>query len=149
MDVGNHVRKAFAYAVRRSARGYQLLAFHSLEEPGGFEVPKGAAERDESFADAARRELREESGLDVGTGSELGTTWYGAEEQRFFLFAVPGTAPDRFRHTVTGSGGDEGLVYEFEFLPIDGRLAARLVQGSGAFAGLLRQRVLDELAPGD
>lgn len=140
MDVGGHVRKSFAYAVRENRSGFELLTFHSLEEPEGFEVPKGAVEPGESFAHAARRELHEESGLDVGEGVELGTTWYFDEEQRFFLFVLPDDIPDRFRHVVTGGGGDAGLVYEVEFLPVDERLASRLIQGSGAFVGSLRRR---------
>lgn len=142
-----HVRKAFAYAVRQNGAAFELLAFRSLEEAEGFEVPKGAAESGESFADAARRELQEESGLDAGEEVELGTTWYVDEEQRFFLFSLQEGVPDRFRHTVTGRGGDAGFAYEFEFLPIDERLASRLVQGSGAFAERLAKRLARQTAP--
>lgn len=146
MDVGDHVRKSFAYAVRENRDGAELLAFRSLEEPEGFEVPKGAAEFGESFADAARRELQEESGLVVGEGIELGTTWYLDEEQRFLLFSLEKSVTNQFPHTVTGHGGDRGLVYEFEFLPVDERLASRLVQGSGAFAPQLAARLAKRLA---
>lgn len=136
-----HVRKAFAYAVRLSARGPELLVFHSLEESAGFEVPKGALEPGESFVDAARRELFEESGLEVSGGTELGTTWYADEEQRFFLFAARDDVPDRFQHRVTGGGGDAGATYDFEFRPLDDALAGQLVQGSGAFVAPLRRRL--------
>jgi 8-oxo-dGTP pyrophosphatase MutT (NUDIX family) len=142
MGVGPAVRKAFVYVTRASESGREVLAFESLDEPGGFEVPKGAAEPGESFADAARRELLEEAGLSVAGGAWLGTTWYRDEEQRFFLFDAPRGVPDRFEHTVTGKGGDAGLVYRFRFLPIDDGLESRLVQGSGAFADGLR-RLLD------
>jgi len=140
-----HVRKAFAYVVRATAHGPELLVFRTHEEPEGFEVPKGAAEPDESFADAARRELFEESGLTASAGTELGTTWYEGEEQRFFLFTI-GDVPDRFRHQVTGRGGDAGITYAFEFLPLDDALAGRLVQGSGAFVEELRRLAEHSLA---
>jgi 8-oxo-dGTP pyrophosphatase MutT (NUDIX family) len=144
MDVGEHVRKAFAYAVRRSRRGCDLLAFRSLDEPAGFEVPKGALERGETFEAAARRELFEESGLDAAVAFELGSTLWENEEQRFFLFWLPDDVPDRFCHPVTGGDGDAGSRYDFEFLHVDAQLAARLVQGSGQFAGLLLRHLARE-----
>lgn len=133
-----HVRKAFAYAVRPDRQGgFQLLVFRSHEEFEGFEVPKGAAEAGESFTDAARRELREESGLDIAVASGLGTTSWENEEQCFFLFWLPEDVPDRFCHAVTGCDGDAGSRCDFEFLPVDAQLAERLVQGSGQFAAIL------------
>lgn len=137
-----HVRKAFAYAVRGGPRGPELLVFRTHEEPEGFEVPKGALEPGESFAGAARRELLEESGIDAVAEEELGRTWYGREEQRFFLFSLPAGTPARFRHVVTGPGGDAGLAYEYEFLPIDRALGSFLVQGSGTFARELTRRLV-------
>lgn len=133
MGVESHVRKAFAYVTRSAISGYELLVFRSLDEPQGFEVPKGAVDPGETF---------EETGLEnLVALAELGTTWYGEEEQRFFHFAAPNDIPARFSHTVTGRDGDAGEVYDLRFLPIDDRLAARLVQGSGAFADTLRRRL--------
>jgi 8-oxo-dGTP pyrophosphatase MutT (NUDIX family) len=142
MGVEPQVRKAFAYVTRRAASGRELLVFRSLDEPEGFEVPKGAVDPGETFEEGARRELFEETGLEnLAVLAELGTTWYGDEEQRFFHFAAPSGVPARFAHTVTGRGGDAGGVYNLRFLPIDDRLAARLVQGSDAFVAVLRRQL--------
>jgi 8-oxo-dGTP pyrophosphatase MutT (NUDIX family) len=142
MGVEPRVRKAFAYVTRRVATGYDLLVFRSLDEPEGFEVPKGAVDPGETFEEGARRELFEEAGLEnLVVVADLGTTWYGNEEQRFFHFAAPSGVPHRFDHTVTGLDGDAGEVYALRFLPIDDRLADRLVQGSSAFVNALRKRL--------
>jgi 8-oxo-dGTP pyrophosphatase MutT (NUDIX family) len=142
MGVESHVRKAFAYVTRRAISGHELLVFRSLDEPEGFEVPKGAVDPGETFEEGARRELFEEAGLEnLVVLAELGTTWYGEEEQRFFHFAAPSGAPAHFSHTVTGRGGDAGGVYDLRFLPIDDGLAACLVQGSDAFVAVLRRRL--------
>jgi 8-oxo-dGTP pyrophosphatase MutT (NUDIX family) len=142
MGVEPHVRKAFAYVTRRAPGGHELLVFVSLDEPEGFEVPKGAVNPGETFEEGARRELFEEAGLEnLVVLAELGTTWYGEEEQRFFHFAAPSGAPARFSHTVTGCDGDAGEVYDLRFLPIDDGLADRLVQGSDAFVDTLRRRL--------
>jgi 8-oxo-dGTP pyrophosphatase MutT (NUDIX family) len=142
MGVEPHVRKAFAYVTRSAISGYELLVFRSLDEPQGFEAPKGAVDPGETFEEGARRELFEEAGLEnLVAVAELGTTWYGNEEQRFFHFAAPNDIPARFSHAVTGRDGDAGEVYDLQFLPIDDGLAARLVQGSDAFVDALRRRL--------
>jgi len=142
MGVEPQVRKAFAYVTRRAPGGHELLVFRSLDEPEGFEVPKGAVNPGETFEEGARRELFEETGLNAATElAELGTTWYGDEEQRFLHFAAPSGVPARFSQTVTGRDGDAGEVYDLQFLPIDDGLAARLVQGSDAFVNALRRRL--------
>jgi 8-oxo-dGTP pyrophosphatase MutT (NUDIX family) len=49
--------------------GHRVLLGHATRSPR-WDIPKGAAEQDENFADAAVRELREETGL-VASPDEL------------------------------------------------------------------------------
>jgi len=131
-------RKAFVYVVRRD--GPRLLVFDSLDEPG-CEVPKGGLEAGETFAEAAVREVREETGVVVRVVRELGVTRYEGEEQRFLLAEAADGLPESFEHTVTGDGVDRGLRYAFRWLPIDATLRTQLVQGCGAFVDALMEAV--------
>ena len=55
MGVEPQVRKAFAYVTRCAPDGHELVVFRSLDEPEGFEVPKGAVNPGETFHEGARR----------------------------------------------------------------------------------------------
>ncbi len=48
--------------------GHRILLGHATRSPR-WDIPKGVAEPDEAFADAAIRELREETGLSASVGS--------------------------------------------------------------------------------
>ena len=131
-------RKVFVYAVRRVREHREILVFESHDEPG-FEVPKGGVESGESLVEAARRELREEAGLDIDATrlDILGTVPWEGEMQTFFRAELSSEIPDRFDHIVTGTGIDVGLRYTFRWLPVDERLAECLVQGSNTFVASL------------
>jgi 8-oxo-dGTP pyrophosphatase MutT (NUDIX family) len=126
-------QKSFSYIIRASQAGSELLVFDSLEEPG-LEVPKGSVQPGETPAQAAVREVWEESGL---TGliliRELGVTLWQDEEQHFYLFKTGQALPDRFGHVVTGQDGDRGMCYQFRWLEITPALSQSLVQGSNRF----------------
>ncbi|UCF09376.1 MAG: NUDIX domain-containing protein [Candidatus Bipolaricaulota bacterium] len=127
------VVKVFVYVVSGDGPEAHLLLFESLDEPG-FEVPKGAVERDESVGDAVRREVHEEAGVsDLRRIHLLGTTLWEEERQHFFVARTSSDGPDRFAHTVTGDGIDAGFVYRFRWQRLATLDARRLVQGCGAF----------------
>ena len=128
-------QKSFSYIVRAGPAGPELLVFASLDEPG-FEAPKGSAQPGEAPAQAAMREVFEESGLCALTLiKELGQTLWQAEQQTFFLFRAGEPLPDRFEHVVTGHDGDRGMCYQYRWLAITPALSQSLVQGCNAFVG--------------
>ena len=104
-------QKSFSYIIRLNQAGPELLVFDSLEEPG-LEVPKGSVQPGETPAQAAMREVEEESGLhELALIKELGVTLWQDEEQHFFLFKTDQALPDRFEHVVTGQDGDRGIQF--------------------------------------
>ena len=82
---------------RRAAGGVQVLA-----------LPKGHPEGDESAADAAVREVREEAGVEATVREELGNVryWYQRDGKRiaktvtFFLLDYVSGEPDDHDHEV-------------------------------------------------
>ena len=133
--------KVFCYVVRQRDRIPELLVFDSLDEPG-FEVPKGSLEPGETVTEAARREIREESGLHLeGPVEVLGSTTWHDEQQTFVLLRITTDTRDAFAHTVSGSDEDAGMVYAFQWWPIGGPHSARLVQGCGSFLSKLIDRL--------
>jgi 8-oxo-dGTP pyrophosphatase MutT (NUDIX family) len=130
-------RKSFVYLIRRDNRRPRLLVFASLDGPG-LEVPKGGLESGETYAEAAIREVREETGIvGIRVLKDLGVVRHEGEEQHFLLAEAPSGPPESFEHAVTGRGVDAGLCYAFHWEPIDRDLAAKLVQGCGAFVRAL------------
>ena len=77
-------QKSFSYIIHASQAGPELRVFDSLEEPG-LEVPKGSVQPGETPAQAAMREVREESGVtELALIRELGVTLWQDEEQHLF-----------------------------------------------------------------
>ena len=126
--------KAAACLVRAGAQGPELLVFrHPL---AGIQIPKGSVESGERAADAALRELIEESGVltarvlrqigqheleaDVADAQPLTReVWH-----TFLLLAYEGL-PDRWSHRASGSEVEASLVFEFFWLSVaDARSAA-------------------------
>src|SRR4051794_22098030 len=67
--------------VVRAGDGRVLFVRHSYGDQAAWELPGGRAKRSEPAADAARREAREELGVDLERWRDVGTvegTWTGA-----------------------------------------------------------------------
>lgn len=75
--------------------GVRLLLGHATRSPR-WDIPKGMAEPGEEFAAAARRELREETGLDAPLSDlhPLGVFRYRAGKNLALFVWRPATLPD-------------------------------------------------------
>ena len=102
---GEHLITLCAGAVVRDAEG-RLLVVQRANDPsrGCWSLPGGRAEPGEALQEAARREVAEETGLDVAIGAELGIA-----EMRY----------------VDAAGDARVLrIHDFEATVVGGRLAA-------------------------
>ncbi len=121
--------KAAAVVVRTTAYGPELLVFrHPL---AGVQIPKGSIESGESPADAAVRELAEESGILAGRvirhvgwhQFEVGEDATNDEPRETqiwhtFLIAADAERRDSWSHQASGSEIEERLVFEFFWLTL-------------------------------
>ena len=85
--------------ILRDEAGRIVWVRHTYGDRGAWELPGGGARRSESPAQAARREAREELGIDVAAWEDLGTVegrWTGARLQLscFLAECPPGARLD-------------------------------------------------------
>jgi 8-oxo-dGTP pyrophosphatase MutT (NUDIX family) len=119
-------RKVLAYITRARGGETQLLVFGHVDFPdAGMQVPKGTVEPGESLESAARRELREETGLAMLDGLEyIGqitqTAFGAAEEWNFFSLRADGIIAnyETWTHRVQGRGEDEGMLFGYYWVPL-------------------------------
>jgi 8-oxo-dGTP pyrophosphatase MutT (NUDIX family) len=111
------VRKAFGYVTRRRDGMTEALVFRHWHPEAGIQVPKGSVEPGESLAEAALREVREETGLAdlVLVGEVAADTWVwdGVFYERHFFHLRATSTPDAWEHTVTGMGEDRGMKFSY------------------------------------
>ena len=131
------VRKAVAAVIRKDRGAPELLVFtHPL---AGVQIPKGTVEPDETIEQATRRELREESGLALGSDIRRLGIWQrtagaGPREDgepqchEWIVSAMdaPDGLPGHWRHAAEGSPEEVGLIFAYHWLPIDKDLSQSL-----------------------
>ncbi|WP_245872722.1 NUDIX hydrolase [Deinococcus planocerae] len=127
--------RALAYVTRNG----ELLVFeHTPEYPdAGVQVPAGGLETGETSAEAAVRETREETGLELSGPAHLASFPWSkgelAEVWHVFHLSAPPDTPDAWAHRVTHGGGDAGLTFLCRFAPLG---ASSLTPGDGHDAAL-------------
>lgn len=115
--------KAYAYITRSAAHTRQLLVFEHANQDAGVQVPKGTIEDGEDPHDAVIREVKEESGLtEFEAVRPLSTDVWNHHEKpkayrRHFFHLVADETRDEWRHTVTGNGDDNGVIYSYFWVP--------------------------------
>jgi ADP-ribose pyrophosphatase YjhB (NUDIX family) len=120
-------------------RGEELLVFDHRDHPdAGTQVPAGGVHEGEALVDAVRREVREETGVELdceplllGTHEHVDGLGQPALSS-FFRVSAPDGLPDTWEHVVSGDGPDVGLVFLCRF---DSRPALWPVQEVFRFAG--------------
>jgi 8-oxo-dGTP pyrophosphatase MutT (NUDIX family) len=133
-------QKVLVYVVRAGADGPEVLVFTHRDFPdAGLQAPAGTLEPGEASEAAAYREVEEESGL-TRAQVRLVRKLAEAEEPEWdqkrhvYLFVPVTPLPDRWTHTVAGAGGDQGLVFAYDWMPV--AAAQRLAGGQGRFLHL-------------
>ncbi len=116
--------KVLAYITRHHQGHQHLLVFVHRDHPdAGVQVPAGTVEPDEVIEGALLREVEEESGLapaQLRLLRKLGEYHQPDFDQQRHVFVLePATAlPDRWSHTVKGTGEDQGLVFDYYWVAL-------------------------------
>jgi ADP-ribose pyrophosphatase YjhB (NUDIX family) len=111
-------------------------------------IPGGGIEQGERVEEAALREAKEETGLDVVFVRELGVAENPGQTDPSFLHEAhyvhakaPARLPDTWEHRVTGHGAEEGQPVVCRWIPV--REGAEVWGLRGRFIGsLVRERVV-------
>jgi ADP-ribose pyrophosphatase YjhB (NUDIX family) len=119
------------YVTRECAGRTELLVFDHVDFPeSGTQVPAGGMEADETYTEAALREIREETGLTgvdvVGVVGESDRAHPETGEPRrttYVHLRATAEGPQRWLHVVTGGGDDADLRFVCYWAALPIRLA--------------------------
>ncbi len=143
--------KVLIYLLRPAAGPPEVLVFEHRDYPdAGLQVPAGTVEPGEAVPAAANREVLEESGLgpaQVRLVRKL-TDFPEPEwdqHRHVFLFEPLVALPAAWSHTVHGHGGDEGMIFNFYWLPATPALA--LAGGQHVCLPLALEAFVEHLSP--
>jgi len=131
------VKKAVAAVLRYGECIQEVLVFrHPF---AGVQIPKGTVEDFEAVQAAVLRELEEESGLNLAATPNIIGRWsrtvrggqkedgpFEINEWYIAILHSNEQLPNRWSHKVTGSPAEEGLIFEFFWLPVDENLSKNL-----------------------
>jgi ADP-ribose pyrophosphatase YjhB (NUDIX family) len=135
-------RRVACYVTRSSRAATELLVFDHVDDdpsdPSGCQVPAGGMAPFEAVADAAMREVAEESGLtDLAFQRQLGAVEVGLHDAggpsvtTYVHLTTTAGGEQTWDHVVTGDGDDTGLRFRFRWEPLP--LAFELAGGQGIF----------------
>ncbi len=135
-------QKVLVYVVRAGAAEAEVLVFAHRHAPeAGLQVPAGTVEPGEAPEAAAFREVAEESGLTsaqvrlVRKLAEAFEPEWQIVQRHAYLFAPVADLPAHWSHTVAGAGEDQGMVFDYDWLPVSAA-QQRLAGGQGRFLHL-------------
>lgn len=130
-------RKVVAYITREVAGKRQLLVMlNAGQENPGLQVPGGTIIDGESEEEALLREIREESGLTrVRIVRKLGQDKYFNERRKIEVtrsyYHLQSDEPrDTFTHVVDSKDDDNGSVYRYHWIDLDGGELPALYRGN-------------------
>jgi 8-oxo-dGTP pyrophosphatase MutT (NUDIX family) len=131
-------QKVLAYITRAKPNGPELLVFKHRDFPeAGIQVPAGTVNKSENLIDALKREIKEESGIELKSGSLfLGSFDFirpdTQERQIRNVYHCPigNDLPDSWDHSVSGHGEDEHMIFQYYWIPItDAKKSLAVNQG--------------------
>lgn len=133
------------YVTRECLEKTEILVFKHRDFPeAGIQVPAGTVKLNEKLSDAAIREVKEESGLDVpGSIFSLGRfEWFREDRneihvRNIFQYKTERVLPNQWEHKVSGIGEDGNLIFEYFWL--DSKMAdSALAVDQGKYINLVK-----------